>query len=509
MWRTVPDRNGNFVSFPSVRTPGATVYQDPITPTSGFYRSLAIEHPRASRPTRSSPAGYGDTGANPTSLVVPGNAAVATDGAGLYGGLDTTAGRPRRSRPAPGSASSSSPPRRRPRRHPGRGRRARRPVDRRLHARHATSRPRDSTAPVVRVLDPGAAVLAQRRRPARHRVAARPVHRIGRLDAAGSATAPTTSCSTTTGTGSTFQVGWDGMVGGASGPGRHLHGQRQRRRRAGATARRGATRELTVDTAAPELAGLTPGASTTQWFSPNGDGVRDTVSLTATNSRAGLDRDPGRRCRRRAGQELDGGQRERRRRADLERPNDGRWLCTRTAPTASGSPPTDVAGNTGSRVERTVNVVGALRSVASTRSLFFPQDLDTLDRTTTLSFTLARPMTVTWTLRNAAGQIGHDPPRRGRPAGRHPDLDLQRPASGRHDAAARSLHLVRVRDRRDPDRARQAATFDMEAFKVKLERHDPEAGPVDHGDRVHGRAPGQAPDALRSTSPGSLAGASG
>ena len=32
MWRTMPNANGNFVSFPSARTSGATVYQDPNTP---------------------------------------------------------------------------------------------------------------------------------------------------------------------------------------------------------------------------------------------------------------------------------------------------------------------------------------------------------------------------------------------------------------------------------------------------------------------------------------------
>jgi len=42
MWRTMPNANDNVVSFPSVRTTGATVHQDPNSPTSGFYRSLAV-----------------------------------------------------------------------------------------------------------------------------------------------------------------------------------------------------------------------------------------------------------------------------------------------------------------------------------------------------------------------------------------------------------------------------------------------------------------------------------
>jgi hypothetical protein len=42
MWATQPNANGNIVSFPSERTPGATAYQDPRTPTSGFYRSIVV-----------------------------------------------------------------------------------------------------------------------------------------------------------------------------------------------------------------------------------------------------------------------------------------------------------------------------------------------------------------------------------------------------------------------------------------------------------------------------------
>ena len=110
MWRTMPNRNGNVVNFASMRTPGATVFQDPITPTSGFYRSLAIGTIGVTTDEVVS-AGYGDTGANPTDLVVPGNAAVTTDGAGLYSGLDTPGAPPRRSRPGRACTSSSSPPR--------------------------------------------------------------------------------------------------------------------------------------------------------------------------------------------------------------------------------------------------------------------------------------------------------------------------------------------------------------------------------------------------------------
>jgi hypothetical protein len=43
--------------------------------------------------------------------------------------------------------------------------------------------------------------------------------------------------------------------------------------------------------------------------------------------------------------------------------------------------------------------------VKSTKTLFYPQDLDKLASNTGLSFVLSRPATVTWTIRNASGTI--------------------------------------------------------------------------------------------------------
>jgi hypothetical protein len=41
MWRSAPNANGNVVTFPSVRSPGKTVSQDPVTPTTEFYRAAS------------------------------------------------------------------------------------------------------------------------------------------------------------------------------------------------------------------------------------------------------------------------------------------------------------------------------------------------------------------------------------------------------------------------------------------------------------------------------------
>ena len=88
-----------------------------------------------------------------------------------------------------------------------------------------------------------------------------------------------------TGSGSTFQAVWDGLVNGAPVPdGTYTVSVSGVDGWANAPAN--ATRSVVIDTHAPTLEALTPGADTTQWFAPNGDGFRDTVSVAAKNERA-------------------------------------------------------------------------------------------------------------------------------------------------------------------------------------------------------------------------------
>jgi len=401
MWRTMPNANGNFVSFPSARTSGATVYQDPNSPTSGFYRSLTIGMLGVTTDEVVS-AGYGDTGVDPASLVTPGNAAVVANGASLFSGLDTL------------SAPSATLPA---------GTRLRvvskptqttavgdtlvqvRGVDDPTitgYTRTSDLVPKDSTAPMVRVLDPGGPFspngdASHDATSIRGRFTESVDWTVRIKNGSG------TALYQTTGTGSTFAVPWNGKVGGtpvADGTYAVSVTGDDAWDNGAATA----TRNLVVDTHPPVLANLSPAANSALWFSPNGDGVRDTVSLTATNTEMG---------------------------ALVARVVDsnGALVKTWTAPngsapeaitwdgrtTAGGYAPDgvytfnvaaqDLAGNTGSFVGRQVSVVGALRSVSTSRSLFFPQDLDALDRSTTLSFVLSRPMTVSWTLIDGTGQV--------------------------------------------------------------------------------------------------------
>lgn len=462
MWRTMPQRNGNVVSFASTRTSGATVYQDPITPTSGFYRSLAIGTLGVTTDEVTS-AGFGDTGADPSGLVVPGNASVSTDGAGLYSGPDTTTG------PATTLRAGT-------RLHvveePGQATAVGAPLVEVAGLDDPTISgfmvatdliPRDSAAPVVRVLDAGGPFSP---------------NGDGYGDMATLRGRFTESVAWTlrvkdkgdhalfekTGTGSTFQVSWNGLVSGHAVPdGTYTVSVTGVDGWDNAPAR--ASRQVTVDTVAPHLTGLTPGADTTQWFSPNGDGVRDTVAVTATNSGSG---------------------------AIVARVLDGNGALVNTWTIPNGSAPTavtwngrktsgayapdgvykirvapqDAAGNTGAAVDRTVNAIGALRSVLSSRTIFFPNDKDSLAPTTKLSFTLARSMTVTWTLRNAAGQtVITRLSRSVLPAGTYYWTFNGRRSDGTMLPRGHYTSFVTATD--GSLGASQTAAFDMDAFRIK------------------------------------------
>jgi flagellar hook assembly protein FlgD len=401
MWRSMPNDHDHEVSFPSARTPGALVYQDPDSPTSGYYRSLAVATPGVTTDEIVS-AGYGDTGTDPTSLVVPGNAAVSTDGAPLFTGLDTAAEStttlPAGTRlrvvqqPIQTSATGGT-----------------------LVEVEGVDDPsitgymlasdlaaKDSTAPVVRALDPGGPFSpngdsSHDSASIRGRFTESVDWKLRIRNSGGS------TVYETTGTGASFTLAWDGKVDGNPVPdGTYsvtLTGDD-----AWANGDATATRQLVVDTHPPALASLSPGPTANIWFSPNGDGVRDTVSLTATNAETGA----------LVTRVVDAGD------ALLKTwtiPNgsaseaitwNGKTSTGATAPDGVYTikvAAQDRAGNTGAFVDRQVTVISALRAVASSRSLFFPQDLDTLDQKTTLSFTLSRPMTVDWTIFNGAGQV--------------------------------------------------------------------------------------------------------
>jgi hypothetical protein len=67
--------------------------------------------------------------------------------------------------------------------------------------------------------------------------------------------------------------------------------------------------------------------------------------------------------------------------------------------------PIDRAGNVGAVVGRNVQVIAYLSHVLSSVNRFYPQDGDRFAPTTTLSFRLTRPATVTWRITRMDGRV--------------------------------------------------------------------------------------------------------
>ena len=469
MWRNQSNANGNFVSFPSVRTPGATVHQDPNSPTSGFYRALTVRTPGTTTDEVVS-AGYGDTGADPAGLVVPGNASVTTDGAGLYDDLDTSAG-PAASLPAgtrlrlvdqAASTTAEGTPLVEVEGLDDSG------ISGYMLASDVAAR--DSSAPYVRVVDVG----------------------VGRFSPDGDGSGDTASIQArftesvawtvrvrdgddvlwqTSGTGSTLAVAWDGRSDGdvvADG----TYDVEVTGVDAWDNAPASSMRHVVVDTVDPDLDGLTPDGA--QWFSPNGDGVRDTVTLTGSNSETG---------------------------SLLATVRNGGGATVRTFSVANGSgatavawngktnagsyapdgvyamsvTPVDIAGNKGDAQERAVTVITGLRSVLSSKALFFPHDNDSLSPNTKLQFTLARPMTVTWRLLDSNGAVVitrlSDSPRA---AGTHYWIFDGKRSDGSMLPRGRYTSTVTAAD--GSLVATQTVGFDADAFTIKLSDSTPGRG---------------------------------
>lgn len=402
MWRTAPSANGNVSAFTSTRTSGVRALMDPEGTSSGFYRSLVTDPTL----TTSLVIGVVDTGRDPTSFVVPGHAAVVTDGAALY--PDVTAA-------STGAPPASTLPA---------GTRLRlvaRPSETALDGsalyeveglddaglgnfmRGLDLVPRDSAAPRVLATDPASPLVSPNDdgRSDTVELSARlsesAAWRVRVLDGDGA------TLHDTTGNGTRPAATWDGRdAGGAAVPdGTYPY----RIDATDAWTNKGwKIGSIRVDTTAPELGTVTPAAADVTWFSPNGDGYRDSAALTASTSETGSVlvhvRDEADTVVRSfsvpAGTgsvavTWDG------KGNDGQVVADGRYDVRLT--------PRDAAGNTGVGETRSFGVAALLGFVATSRTLFYPQDLDGLATGTRLSLTLRRPAAVTWTLRDAAGTI--------------------------------------------------------------------------------------------------------
>jgi flagellar hook assembly protein FlgD len=208
---------------------------------------------------------------------------------------------------------------------------------------------------------------------------------------------------TTTGTGQTFDVTWDGLVDGVAVPdGTYTWTATGVDPWQNGVATGGGS--VTIDTRGLDVSAISPDGSALSTFSPNGDGVTDTVATTVTVGEAGsivtiVSNGDGQTVRSWTSSAVAGAN-----------------VLTWDGKTNAGAYAADgdytirftgrdSSGTNGAAKARTVRVVGFLKSVASTAKVFFPQDKDRFAPTVNLSFGLTKAATVTWTIRNAANAV--------------------------------------------------------------------------------------------------------
>jgi flagellar hook assembly protein FlgD len=467
VWRSAPNFHDHVVSFPSTRTPGAVAFTDTDTASAGYYRSLVWKPGLTTDQVTG--ASYADTGVDPATLVVPGNAEVGAAGASLYGSDGQPAGtlaagvRVRVVESVTALASPGSP-----------SVRVEGIDDPSLVGWVVATDllPRDSKAPAIWAVDAAGGVFSPNG-DERYDVASlsgrfsEPVDwRVRVLDSE-------TVLDERTGHGSTFATTWDGLAGGGALP----DGTYEYQIRAqdawgnGPTTKTGS---LTIDTTGPVLATVSPDADAARWFSPNGDGSRDSITWTATAVERGTlvtrvydasdqkvststqSNGTGASAITWAGLDDDG-----------HVVPDGVYTVRVT--------PRDAAGTNGPTVERTVRVDTMLGSVKSSTSVFYPQDGDRLGRATNLSFGLTRGASVTMSIIDANGHavttlLQDEPTAAGVATHRFEGLrdDGTRLPFGRYAARVTATDGTRTVD--------QSIGFEINAFAMKVSDTTPKRG---------------------------------
>ena len=470
LWRNAPNYNGNEFTFAGTRSSGARAYMDPDDPGKNFYRSLVL---KASTLTTTQVTGViGDTGVDPATFVVPGRASVASAGAELLdstgaavGTVDANTRVVLLSRPnwtAPDGA----------------------PVflvaglDNHTitgYIRGTQLVPRDSAPPVAIGVNAAPGIVS----PNDDEVAD-----STNLSAQFSETvdwtlkvtaSDGTEVAEATGTGKEPAVGWDGLVAGDAVPdGTYTYtfrGQDAWQNAPSPVARSGTVK---VDTTPPVLSAVPEPGDPLPWFSPNGDGSRDTFALTGTTNEAGRInvrvRDATDSTVRSFSATVGAGA--------FSIPWDGRGEGGSVLPDGAYAvrlTPIDALENVGSSQSTSVRLATALGFVKSSKALFFPQDGDALASTTGLSFVLAHPGSVTLTIREPSGTVvdtvfaDED-----LTAGTHTVVYNGRRGDGSMVPAGKYSAYVSVTDGHGT--VAQAATFEMNAFSLTSSTATPRRG---------------------------------
>jgi flagellar hook assembly protein FlgD len=466
VWKTAPNFHGNVSTFASSRTAGATAYTDTDTPSGGYYRSFVG---KPSLTTAEISRRIADTDVDPDGLVVPGRAAVATEGAALAAapGADSTvalaAGTRLKVVDRPIAATAEAPS----------------IVEvvglddpSIVGFMEATALiPRDSTPPSVLSSGTNGSAISP--------------NADGRSDSVSLSASFTESVDwrvrvskdgtvlhEQTGTGRDAAATWDGLAAGVAVPdGSYTYAivGTDAWKNAPATA----TGTIRVDTKAPDLSAVPAAPATVPVISPNGDGVADTISFSGSTSEAGEIA-----VRVRTGQTFVRSYAVKVGAGPLAVSWNGRSDAGDVVPDGTYDvrlTPRDAVGNSGPTVTRQVKVLTILGSVATSRARFFPQDLDDLAPRTYLSFTLTRAATVDWTLRGADGKVAATRyAGESLPAGTYTWNFSGRTADGTMLPTGRYRSVVSVDD--GTDMASQSIPFVMDAFSIGTSTATPTRG---------------------------------
>ncbi len=410
LWRSMPNYHNHESSFASARSAGYTDYSDPDNATSSFYRSLVVKPGLTSTAIT---AAVGDTGVDPASLVFPGRASVelpdaplfATPASAQLAGSDTAGDAPslltlpvgtRVKTVALSVAATSTTPaiiQIAGLDDPG--------IAGYISA--ADLAPRDSRAPILVGIDSGSGWLSPNQDGRFDQITVAGIFSetvdwvLDIKDANGAIV------DSTAGHGSSFSVPWDGLVDGiAVADGSYTWAARGTDAWQNGTA--SGSGAVVVDTVGVDVTSLSPDGSAVSTFTPNGDGVGDTISTTVTVPEAGsivawVTDANGATVRSWTSTSVAGANPliwDGKTGNGLSVP-DGDYTLHFTA--------RDRSGTNGTGRTRPIRAITMLGFVRTSVKAFYPQDRDRLAPTTNLSFTLTRPAAVTWTIRNAANQI--------------------------------------------------------------------------------------------------------
>jgi flagellar hook assembly protein FlgD len=401
LWRNAPNYNGNEFSFPGTRSAGARAYMDPDSPGKNFYRSLVLK--TAGLTSFQVTGAAGDTSLDPGTFVVPGRASASAVGAELLDETGASAG----TVPANERLAVIS-----------------RPnwtawdgvgvyevsglFDESIHGfvRATELVPRDSMAPIAVGVEAAPTTISP--------------NDDGTLDSTelSALFSETVNWTLTVTAGDGTEVGhasgaginpsvsWDALVEGAAVPdGTYTYTFRGQDGWLNADPPAAKSGTIKVDTTPPSLSDVPAATDPLPWFSPNGDGSRDTYALKGSTSQSGkiqiAVRPAGESIvlRNFSGSVSAG---------TFSIPWDGRDNDGAVVPDGTYDVrlvPVDSVGNAGSSETISVRSIALLRAVKTSRTVFFPQDRDALGSTAVLSFAINRAATVTWTIRNANGDV--------------------------------------------------------------------------------------------------------